>query len=94
MKTHSKKIRVIRVTRDVTDRNEAVRDWRNEYLHGTYFPQILSLGPFQHCVVRVPVHAEDFAWMDALERQAELNKRVPSKSIVVLVDPDNVWVPE
>jgi hypothetical protein len=89
----NKKIRVIRVTRDVTDRNEAVRDWLNELTHGTYLPRILSLRPFQHCVVRIPLTVNDLAWMDALERQAELNKRVPSKSIVVLVDPDKVWVP-
>ena len=87
------KIKVIRVTRDVTSTEEAVNDWYNELCHGSYYPRILTLGRSQHCIVRFPCGEDDYAWIDTLERQAELNKRLASGNIVISVDRDKVWVP-
>jgi hypothetical protein len=87
------KIKVIRVTRDVTSTEEAVDDWHNEFKHGNYYPHILSLSRSQHCIVRFPCGEDDYAWIDILERQAELNKRLASGNIVISVDQDDVWAP-
>lgn len=87
------KIKVIRVTKDVSDEREAEREWDREFAHGNYYPYILSLGPRRYCICRFPETAGDLAWMDSLERQAILNKRLSSGCIAIEVDSSKVWAP-